>query len=149
MSTLKYSQTNTKVNTINYSKGVLSSSFICIKPVLFHKHFNNQKPSFAQLTQVGTLVSFPQLSCDSKSKSPFNSNHKSPFIFLEKFWWRNSMAFPTVHDRGRGYSNRFNSAEVVHLCHNNCNSSSGVTGPDLSYAVRELPILTFHLHTLV
>ena len=30
----------------------------------------------AKLTQVGTLVSFPQLSCDSKSQSPFNS--KSP-----------------------------------------------------------------------
>ena len=47
MSTLKYSQTNTNVNTINYNKGVLSSRFICIKPVLFLKHFNNQNSSFA------------------------------------------------------------------------------------------------------
>ena len=43
MSTLKYSQTNTSVSTINNSKGVLSSRFICIKPVLFHKHFSNKR----------------------------------------------------------------------------------------------------------
>ena len=38
MSTLKYSQTNTSVSTINYNKGVLSSKFICIMPILVHKH---------------------------------------------------------------------------------------------------------------
>ena len=38
MSTLKYSQTNTSVSTINYNQGVLSSRFICKKPVLFYKH---------------------------------------------------------------------------------------------------------------
>jgi hypothetical protein len=47
MSTLKYSQTNTSVSTINYSKGVLSSRFICIKPVLFNKHLVNKESSFA------------------------------------------------------------------------------------------------------
>ena len=38
ISTLKYSQTNTSVNTINYNQGVLSSRFICIKPIFVHKH---------------------------------------------------------------------------------------------------------------
>ena len=47
MSTLKYSQTNTNVSTINYGKGVLSSRFICIKPVLFHKHLVIKDSSFA------------------------------------------------------------------------------------------------------
>ena len=46
MSTLKYSQTNTNVSTINYSKEVLSSRFICIKPVLFHKHLIVKDSSF-------------------------------------------------------------------------------------------------------
>ena len=46
MSTLKYSQTNTSVSTINYNKGVLSSKFICIKPILVHKHFSKAS-SFA------------------------------------------------------------------------------------------------------
>jgi hypothetical protein len=30
----------------------------------------------------------------------------------------NVVIFPTVHDRGLGYSNRFTSAEVVHFTHN-------------------------------
>ena len=47
MSTLKYSQTNTNVNTINYNKGVLSSRFICIKPILFHKHLIVKDSLFA------------------------------------------------------------------------------------------------------
>ncbi len=73
VSTLKYSQTNTSVSTNNFSKRILSSRFICIKPVLVHKHLVKDS-SCANLTQVGTLVSFPQLSCDS---SPV---HHSIFI---------------------------------------------------------------------
>ena len=47
MSTLKYLQTNTSVSTINYNKGVLGSKFICIKPILVHKHFSKAS-SFAK-----------------------------------------------------------------------------------------------------
>ena len=73
MSTLKYSQTNTSVSTHNFNKRILSSRFICIKLVLVHKHLVKDS-SCANLTQVGTLVSFPQLSCYSSPISSFKFN---------------------------------------------------------------------------
>ena len=47
VSTLKYSQTNTSVISIYYISGVLSSRFICIKPILFHKHLVIKDSSLA------------------------------------------------------------------------------------------------------
>ena len=152
MSTLKYSQTNTKVNTINYSKGVLSSRFICIKPVLFHKHFSKQRLFICLTHSSGNISVIPTTLLWFKNQVTFHyqvTSHKSPFMFWKSSDDRTVWPFQLSMTADAAIRIGLHSAEVVHLCHNNCNSSSGVTGPDLSYAVRELPILTFHLHTLV
>ena len=106
-------------------------------------------------------MSFPQLSCDSKSKSPFNSNHKSPFTFSSSKITLHMSHFEKWSDDGTVWPFQpsitvdaairidLHSAEVVHLCHNICNNPSGLTGPDLSHSVCGLPTITFHLHTLV
>ena len=64
-------------------------------------------------TQVGTLVSFPQLCCDQYSKSPF----KSRAIFKVS---DNGTVWPFQLPMTAGAAIRIvlHSAEVVHLCHN-------------------------------
>jgi hypothetical protein len=47
------------------------------------------------------------------AQTPIFQNH----FVKSKTRHRLSMAIPTVHDRGLGYSNRLHSAEVVHFTH--------------------------------
>jgi hypothetical protein len=90
-------------------------------------------------------VSFPQLCCDS------SQSHNSPVTchILKSSDDGTVWPFQLPMTAGAAIRIVLHSAKVAHFCHNICNNSSGVTGPDLSHLLCGLPTITFHLHTLV
>ena len=94
---------------------------------------------------MGTLVSFPQLSCDSKTShhSPFTSPSIFKNLTPETVWpFQPSVTVDTAIRIG------LHSAEVAHLCHNIWFHPSGIT-LNIRNSVRGSSTITFHLQILV
>ena len=94
---------------------------------------------------MGTLVSFPQLRCDSTTshRSPLTSPTFFKNLIPGTVWpFQPSVTVDTAIRIG------LHSAEVAHLCHNIWLHPSGITLNHRN-AVRGSSTITFHLHTLV
>ena len=91
---------------------------------------------------MGTLVSFPQLCCDSSQVTLHHST------FSRYFDTGNCMAFPTIRNRGHGYSNRFTLCRGCTLVPQHLISSVGIS-PNHRNTVRGSSTITFHLRILV
>jgi hypothetical protein len=79
----------------------------------------------------------------------------APFSIFSKTFYkpktrhRLSMAIPTVHDRGLGYSNSLHSAEVVHFTHTIRILIVWASSPHSILCHDKHPIRAFHSSTLV
>ena len=80
-----------------------------------------------------------------KNKSPFTLSFHQLFLRSNT---GNCMAFPTVRNRGHGYSNRFTLCRGCTLVPQHLISSVGIS-PSHRNTVRGSSTLTFHLHILV
>ncbi len=93
---------------------------------------------------MGTLVSFPQHLLWFKQITNSHSFHPH----FQESDTGNCMAFPTVRNRGHGYSNRFTLCRGCTLVPQHLISSVGIT-PNHRNSVRGSSTITFHLQTLV
>ena len=113
------------MNATSKTSMILCSKFICTKPILFTKALVEQELIFSYLSY--SRGNLDVIRDHAVVKSSHSSSHNS----FRKHLTTERYGSPTVHDRGRGYSN-------------SCTLCRGRTFPQLSINPSGQPWVTIH-----